>query len=385
MKRALTESAAAFALLGAGCASPHEAIADGESRALIGGITADAASLDAIGALALIDSIDDGRLGDDGTRILPVCTATLIAPQTIVTAKHCIQLMRRQQQSPDASPHFLIGADWNHPKRRIEILGWNEASSFDGGWAKNGHDVAVMLLAERVTDVQPVRIETPTAVLQGKRLAAVGYGARNNQKQSGSRAMGNVTFNAVGGRAYEAMFGSFESFRAWYLEGEPTAEPGEELVEAPSEASLHATYEQTQLLADYEAHAGARPGDVQPCFGDSGGPLLDVVDGALVSYGVLSGGVPSQRSICDYGSVYATFGPDTRALIEDTLAWKDPCDGLSTRGVCEDSVARRCTRTGEGPRRIIVSDCATLGQTCTDAASGGVRCIEPGETAVALP
>jgi hypothetical protein len=88
--------------------------------------------------------------------------------------------------------------------------------------------------------------------------------------------------------------------------------------------------------------------------------------------------VRSLQSICDFGSVYATFGPDTLALIDETSAWKDPCDGLSALGHCEGTIARRCTAPDEGPRRMIVSDCASLGQTCVEVAQTSVRCVDPG-------
>lgn len=364
MKIARPLALAAFSC--ASCAAP--ATPDEPTpAALIGGIPAAAHELDAIGALVIRESVADCERNELVTHVQPVCTATLIGPHTIVTAKHCLSPIL-SKYGPDHVPYFLIGPDRARPLRQIEVVAWEQDQTFEGGWSGRGRDVAVLQLGERVDDVTPARVATPTPALVGRRLVAVGYGAANNDARGGVRTAGNVTLNTLGGRAYEAMFGSFEAFRRWYLAAPPSSEL------EPSEAALRARYQETELLPDYEAHAGARPGDVQPCFGDSGGPLLEVIDGALVTYGVASGGVPSTEAICDAGSVYATFGPETLALLERGRAWDDPCGGVSSLGSCDGDVARHCTGVGEGTRRLVVTDCASLEQSCARDATRGVVC-----------
>lgn len=368
----LARSLALATLSCASCATPAEPEETAPPEALIGGIPAVASALDAIGALVIVESVPDCEHNQLTVSTTPVCTATLIGPHTVVTAKHCMNPIL-SKYTPESRPYFLIGADRSKPKRQVEVVAWETAPTFEGGWAGNGRDVAVLQLGEPVRDVTPAQIATPTASLVGRRLAAVGYGAANNDARGGARTTGSVTCNALGGSVYAAMFGGFDAFRAWYMAAPPSDEP------EPTDAQLRARYESTQLLPGYEAHAGARAGDAQPCFGDSGGPLLESRDGLLTVYGVASGGVPSTELICDGGSVYATFGTETLAMLERARGWTDPCEGISALGRCDGDVARHCTSVGEGARRLVVTDCASLAQSCAMDATRGVVCSARGD------
>jgi len=142
---------------------------------------------------------------------------------------------------------------------------------------------------------------------------------------------------------------------------------------------LLSIYNETVLLDGYEVYVGNAPGNAQPCYGDSGGPLLRMVNGDLTIYGVTSGGLSSSTMLCDFGGVYASFGPEVASFLKTSPAWKDPCENVSRLGACKKSSSNRCTYPGEGKRRVVVTDCSLLGQNCVVASDGQALCAYPGE------
>ncbi|MET0343914.1 MAG: trypsin-like serine protease, partial [Polyangiales bacterium] len=134
------------ALACASCAAPtvpDEALL--EPAALIGGIPAGARELDAVGALVIREQVIDCDRNEQTVNVVPVCTATLIGPQTVVTAKHCLGPIL-SKLGPDSRPYFLLGADRARPKRQVEVVAWDMDETFPGGWTGRGRDVAVLSL-----------------------------------------------------------------------------------------------------------------------------------------------------------------------------------------------------------------------------------------------
>lgn len=157
-----------------------------------------------------------------------------------------------------------------------------------------------------------------------------------------------------------SVFPTYEDFRAFLERVE-----GSDFI-AQTEAYFRQLYDRP-LLDGYEAQLGGGEGNGQVCHGDSGGPLLKVVDGKMVVYGVTSTVVSGVRQVCENaGAVYATFGPDAQALF--AVAAKDPCEGVPAEGACDGEVAVRCSRADEGERRVLRTDCSLLAQRCDAAA-----------------
>src|SRR5690242_18695402 len=83
---------AIVAVLGA-CSGPSKDAPPTSDVDIIGGVDAKSASLDAIGAL---------MVKDQNNTLQMMCTATLIAPRVILTAKHCA--MQKDLQQADGGP-----------------------------------------------------------------------------------------------------------------------------------------------------------------------------------------------------------------------------------------------------------------------------------------
>lgn len=360
----------AIALLGVAClggvlgaigACSSTPSAQAETDDLIGGVDAKSASLDAIGALMLKDPMRG---------LTQFCTATLIAPRVVLSAKHCAvekNLDAAEGGAPifvdtrfiDVYPiYFAIGPDSANPKRLVEAESVETCNLGDVGFMGLGCDVSVYHLKEAVDDVRPFKVATGSigADAVGKPLSAVGYGNQDERGTVwGTRKAGTLTLRSVRGAPMHTLFPNVDGF----LDAMRAAE-GEAYVNN-ADASLRAFYDST-LLDGYEAFAGAAEGNAQVCGGDSGGPLLAKIDGELVVQGVASGTVSGVRLPCKLGAVYGTFGPKAQELI--TRSMNDECDGIPAEGRCEGDVAVRCTTSIEGPRRVTRTDCSELLQRC---------------------
>jgi len=335
----------------AGCADDGPDIGT-DPADIIGGFPARSAKYDAVGALGV----------PDGAGYFPFCTASLITPTAVITAQHCIDNLQ--------GVSFLIGFDARTPKRAIPVLGGAGESTIEGGFVGLGSDVAIVHLAEPVTDITPLALGDLNDGMVGVRLMAMGYGVQDNNNTAGTRFLGSETFNGVGGNFLAYLYGDLEGFRphyadlaGWVKQYYPTPED---------------VFAASELLPDYEAHFGGRAGDAQDCYGDSGGPILRSVNGQLTTYGVVSGGWSSENLACDLGGVYATFGPAARTFITRELA----CPMIPLAGKCDGDTVIRCATPEEGGYRPLSTDCGELGLTCGVDEAGELGCVDPSEVHV---
>lgn len=411
---------AALVISYAGCAPEKEEKSqnqelpvEGGDSELIGGVAANSPSLNAIGTIGVTESYPGcGGPGASYDRL--VCSASLIAPRVVLTAKHCVQSLLYGGRY--ATPYFGIGPNALAPIRKVPIVQIERSPVDVGGFNGYGRDVAVVYLGEPVTDVRPLGIAELTTSAIGQRFGAIGYGVQDNAGNSGTRMAGSVTVNALEGRVFELMFGSYEAYRDWFITsgGGPIGRPIPPIPLPPGviidggvgprrdggvvtdggvgdggypdyyEMYIRSRYENTLLLPGYEAYVGNRGGDAQLCRGDSGSPLVRSSQGQLYAYGVVSGGIHSRDLTCDYGAVYASFGPETVQFLQNARNWVDPCGGVTENGSCDGDVATRCTGLDEGTRRLTVTDCSLLGQTCGVGSDGRAACTTPGEPPVVI-
>ncbi len=317
----------------------------------------------------------------------------MIAEKTVLTAKHCVQAIQDYSAEEGYVPAFGIGPDAWNPQRKVEIVAWETDPVTQGGILEIGHDVGAVHLAQAVTDLPFVRYAQFTPADLGKRFGAIGYGIMNAAGSRGPRLAGNVTANALEGKWYELMFGNYDAFRKWVHDmgydwvdeggdgdsGDGDIGDGDGDGGYDPEQYWRDLYDNTKLLSGYEVDVGRKKGDVQPCRGDSGGPLIKSAGGELISYGVTSAAIHGTTLDCEKGGIYATFGPDVLTFLDQAKQWVDPCETLTTKGVCDGDTVLRCTRRDEGERRSIETDCSLFGQTCALTPSNEAVCVGIGE------
>jgi hypothetical protein len=290
---------------------------------------------DAIGALVATRSYYDLDAAEVKQRVTPFCTATLISPTTLLTAKHCARTVAMALEDPLVELHFALGPDARAPKRVVPIAEAQGAPGDDGGFVHFGRDVAVVFLDEKVKGIKPLELATLKDKQVGTGFEAVGYGIQNAEGEFGTRQKGLVKLKALEGRVFELALGDYAAYETWLSEellaSIPPAEaqiedagtagmdggfdaglPEEASYEDEQREGFRVRYDETRLMAGYEAFVGGDSKSVQPCSGDSGGPLLK--NGKI--YGVASGVLRTDKLVCDHGAVYATFGPEVMRFLE---------------------------------------------------------------------
>lgn len=360
---------------------------------IIGGYDNNSAKYNAVGTVGAKDSKGVYQF---------FCTATLISPTEVLTAKHCV--LETDQTSPFYNQklvnlipiYFAIGADSTKPSKVIQAIAADVATPREGGFVGLGSDVGIYHLIEPVAaaDAKPIKFST-TALKDksatnaadkgdlGKRFTAMGYGVSDQLDRAGKKKIGSLDLNALSGKAFENMFGSVDGF-AEYLKDLY----GDQLIDDNMDVVTD-WYNSSGMLAGYDAYLGNKPGNVQTCYGDSGGPLLRKENGEMRIFGTVSGGMPSLNLACDYGSFYAALGTKTLAAINKSLQYKDPCRNgnvvADVKGSCSGTVARRCTGPFEGDRRLSEIDCADLDLVCLTDSAGKATCGDANTQPISEP
>lgn len=304
--------------------------------------------------------------------VTALCSATLIASETAVTAKHCMEVVSQLAGLAGVHLAWAEGPDAEAPSELIRVVALEQSPVDDGGFLGRGQDVAVVHL-DSPSLAPPATVSLFEPEQNGDRMISIGYGVHGASGASDlRRRMGRETIAAVEGSFYDAMFGNFEGYVEWLFTGSVTDLNIFDDLEDPEDPSLLEAFNGASLLTGHEVVTGLAPGDTQTCNGDSGGPLGRLSrDGTFRTYGVVSGGFGSSRMQCDFGTVFAVFGPEAFEFLQEAEQWQDPCGDLTEEGVCNGSRVERCeTDLPASIRTLSTEDCADTGRECVSTSLG---------------
>jgi uncharacterized membrane protein YgcG len=280
--------------------------------AIINGESATADDYPETGGLIVKGTMDAGSWGEFPIPNMFICSSTLIAPDVVLTAAHCIDpeaLTGGLAEMRDTEYHWSRQADLTAyngsadiPPPDDGVAAWDWV--MHGDWNMSGlglglntnYDIALVFLAEPVLDVQPAILPTPAegAMLEtGLEVIAVGWGQQT----------------------------------------------ATDFWETPPEGTIQLKQMGTSFIAEMheaEFKVGEVESDVRKCHGDSGGPsFADLGEGELSMRLV---GVTSHAY--DESDCFETGGVDTR--VDFYLDWID----AEMRSRCEDGSRAWCEQEG---------------------------------------
>ncbi len=252
------------------------------------------------------------------------CTATLIAPNVVLSAAHCVVGSFFNPAPSPADVKFAIGRDAKTPDYTFQVVEIHSNPAYTGsGSDPAAHDQCVLILGESVTDkipdiqVFPYNTEVLPSEFSTSQVQNVGYGATNNSD------------------------GDNNSKRWWVAEDVYSVSNG-----------------------SFSVYGNGTHG---VCFGDSGGPSLFLINNRVTVVGTVSWGDES----CLDEDHFARTDADSAWLMQ----YAEPqtgCGDVDEIGQCDGAIARWCDNGS-----LIEVDCREQGMTCgLNSESQQYRCVE---------
>jgi len=250
------------------------------------------------------------------------CTATLIADNVVLSAAHCV---RGGFMTPDLQPDdvkFIIGRDAANPDYTFDVEAIYDNPGYEQGDPDAAsHDQSILILKESVRDtipdIRPIpyNVEALGSAFVGEHVQNVGFGS---------------TDKAAGDSNTE---------RWWTTE-------------------LVSSLENNSFTVYGEGIHGV-------CFGDSGGPSLYMMNGALKVIGTVSWGDEN----CVGYDHFARTDRDAEWLMQYAEPYED-CGDLDEAGECIEGTARWCE---DGVVKEV--NCTQQLEICGTDGNGDNRCL----------
>jgi hypothetical protein len=309
LRRSFSFSALSFLALACGSApeSSHEPTARTEAPIFYGTPATDS-KYDAVGALVVEIELEPGFIYYDF-----ICSATLIGPQTMLTARHCTDWIDVAAEL-GGTAFMVFGQDAFAPDQYVPITSYVNAppsKNFPGLLLDGGRDAAVAYLESVPEGIVPAKLGHFQEEQIGSEFEIAGFGYVESL-ETGKKFVGPATARAQSGRWYSLLFnGDKQAYLDWYFTDAATV---------PTIEEAEVWWDIYRLEPHYEVLAGGLPGESHSCYGDSGGPIFKGTNANdLTVYGVSFAGEASLSTLCTGGGGYLVLNKHMLRWVQGLL------------------------------------------------------------------
>lgn len=190
------------------------------------------------------------------------CSCTLVAPDKVLTAAHCVQGLDPEKQMFATTPGIYDGTFVNNVSA-IDVHPFYDLSSTN--------DLAVLTLSAPIENVTPARIRT--GIRPGALATMIGYGGQGTGNSFPSR-----------------------------LSGAPDRMAAQNVIETVGSA-IKSDFDSAAQDTNTYGSPIPIPLEGTTGYGDSGGPLFAMFNGRPFLVGVLSSGINPYGSESEYGDI----------------------------------------------------------------------------------
>jgi hypothetical protein len=179
------------------------------------------------------------------------CTATLVGSRTVLTAAHCLH---------DSNPYTFVLGEKTYPAAKvIPHPDWTEVDSLpelpNADWKFSINDIGVLLLADQVLGIEPMRLATQTPAV-GQTVTLVGFGVTSTGGGGQKNKVDNVVGNVGAGFVLFGNYGGLTGGDGLTCTGDSggpalVVEDGEERVLAVHSMAICGKYSQCTRVAPY--------------------------------------------------------------------------------------------------------------------------------------
>jgi V8-like Glu-specific endopeptidase len=290
-----------------------------------------------------------------------LCTGTMVGPNVVLTAAHCVE-------TGTLAITFVIGSDLTAPEAFLAVTDWHPHPGWSGDVPSNDVGVAILSGDPLAFGMTPIPMNCVNTNLSGRTIQAAGYGRTYPTDESNTlRWWTTLSITSETSRTYVAY--------GYDTTGTCEGDSGGPALYTKSDGNVYVM-------------GVVSGGNRSDCRGNTYYPRTDYYCSFLDDYVPLDGCMgETYQGRCtgaiaiwcegssirtqDCSEIGYSCGADTSGNYR-CLAPPDVCEGETYQGRCDGTTAIWCEL-----ERVMSRDCADYGYVCDLDDENNYRCVEP--------